>query len=117
MEFNYNVYSGYLPVSASKTLHYIFVHSMSDPINDPIVMWFNGGPGTSSLLGFFQEHGPCIIDDGETRIKENPYPWNMRANTLYIESPAGVGFSFASTSQDYMTNDFVQSQDLMVAFE
>jgi len=117
MEFNYNVYSGYLPVSSTKSLHYIFVNSMSDPINDPIAIWFNGGPGSSSLIGFFQEHGPCIIDDGETRIKVNPYPWNTRANTLYIESPAGVGFSYASTTQDHRTNDMVQAQDLLVALE
>ena len=94
--FNFNVYSGYLTVSTSKALHYAFVNSQSDPINDPVVIWFNGGPGCSSMLGFFQEHGPCIIDDGQTYAKENPYPWNMRANVLYIESPAGVGYSYAN---------------------
>jgi len=58
-----------------------------------------------------------VIDDGETRIKENPYPWNLRANVLYIESPAGVGFSFVGQTSLLTTNDFVQSQDLMTAIE
>ncbi len=74
--FTYNAFSGYLKAAETRSLHYIFVQSMSDPVNDPVLLWFNGGPGCSSLLGFFQEMGPYIIDDGETHIKENPYPWN-----------------------------------------
>jgi len=46
-------YSGYLKVTDTKSLHYVFVESKSDPANDPVIIWFNGGPGCSSLLGFF----------------------------------------------------------------
>jgi len=46
------VYSGYLEVDAVKSLHYMFVESENDPATDPIVIWFNGGPGCSSMLGF-----------------------------------------------------------------
>ena len=67
-------YSGYLTVSSSKALHYVFVESMNDPANDPVVIWYNGGPGCSSLLGFFQENGPFVIDD-DGSIYENPHPW------------------------------------------
>lgn len=71
-----NWYSGYLDLTPSKSLHYIFIESLDNPASDPILIWFNGGPGCSSLLGLFQENGPYIIDDGETVIKPNPYPWN-----------------------------------------
>lgn len=47
------MFSGYLEVSNSKYLYYIFVESQNDPINDPLIVWFNGGPGCSSLFGFF----------------------------------------------------------------
>jgi carboxypeptidase C (cathepsin A) len=28
------------------------------------------------MLGFMQENGPIIVDDGETQFKTNDYPWN-----------------------------------------
>lgn len=113
--FKVSSYSGYLEVSNNKSLHYMFVESENDPVNDPVVIWFNGGPGCSSLLGYFQEHGPFIFDDGESKIKPNPEPWNKKANVLYIESPAGVGYSFAKTSQDLKHNDLTTSEDAIAA--
>lgn len=115
--FNVPAYSGYLDVTANKSLHYAFVQSQNNSKTDPVVIWFNGGPGCSSLLGYFQEHGPFVIDDGETHIKKNPYPWNLRANVLYIESPAGVGFSKATNLDDLKHNDLSTSKDALVALQ
>ncbi len=98
--FTTDMYSGYLTVTDTKSLHYVFAESQSDPANDPVVIWFNGGPGCSSMLAFMQENGPLAVDDGEDYIKTNPFPWNTQANMLWIESPAGVGFSLAGTEQD-----------------
>jgi carboxypeptidase C (cathepsin A) len=62
----YGFYSGYLNVNDTKELHYLFVESQSSPSIDPLVIWFNGGPGCSSMLGFSQEHGPFVMEDGDT---------------------------------------------------
>lgn len=111
-------YSGYLKVSSTKALHYVFVGSTS-PTNqtDPVVVWFNGGPGCSSMLALFQEHGPFVFDDGETVIKPNPEPWNKRANVLYIESPAGVGYSHGANEEDRRHNDLTTSEDAFAALQ
>ena len=116
IEMTSPTYSGYLNVTETKMLHYIYVESMDSPSFDPLVIWFNGGPGCSSMLGFMQEHGPWIIDDGEDYVKPNPFSWNRRANMLYIESPAGVGFSIAGNeTSDWTQNDMTQSEDAKVA--
>ena len=107
--FSTNNYSGYLTATATKSLHYVFTESKVDPANSPVTIWFNGGPGCSSMLAYMQENGPLAIDDGEDYIKTNPYPWNNRMNMLWIESPAGVGYSSAGTAQDLQTNDMIQS--------
>ena len=46
------------------------------------------------MLAFMQEHGPYVLPNGETKWVKNDYSWNREANVLYIEQPAGVGFSY-----------------------
>jgi len=115
--FTSNMYSGYLNVTDTKALHYVFAESENDPATDPVVIWFNGGPGCSSMLAFMQENGPIAIDDGEDYIKTNPYPWHARANMLWLESPAGVGWSVGKTDEDLSHNDMTQSEDALAALK
>ena len=57
-------YSGYLSTaSPNRELHYVYVESIDSPTTDPLLVWLNGGPGCSSMLGLFQEHGPFVIED------------------------------------------------------
>jgi len=91
-------FSGFLNASAAEKgtfLHYWFAatSAQSDWTKAPTIVWFNGGPGSSSILGMLQEQGPLVIDkDGG--LMENPYAWTGVANFFVVESPAGVGYSF-----------------------
>lgn len=108
-------YSGYINATDTKQLHYVFVESKNDPANSPVLIWFNGGPGCSSMLGFMQENGPINYDDDTNEISTNDQSWNQNANVLYIESPAGVGFSIAGTEADKIHNDMSTSKDAVDA--
>ena len=66
------------------------------------------------MLGFMQENGPRVIDDGEDYLKTNDHAWNTRANVLWLESPAGVGWSYA-TDGNTKTDDVQQSLDALAA--
>uniref|UniRef100_A0A0N4ZEM9 Carboxypeptidase n=1 Tax=Parastrongyloides trichosuri TaxID=131310 RepID=A0A0N4ZEM9_PARTI len=103
-DINFKHYSGYFKVSETHFLHYWFVESQGNPSKDPVIFWFNGGPGCSSLDGLLNEMGPyTTAEDGQT-LKQNPYSWNKLANVIYIESPAGVGYSYSSDGNT-TTND------------
>ena len=114
----YGAFSGYLPIEGtSKQIHYLFFEAQENAKDAPVLIWFNGGPGCSSMLGMMQELGPVVVDDGERYFKTNPHPWNERANVLFLESPAGVGWSWAGTDADLDTNDMIQSHDAITALK
>ena len=70
-------YSGYLNVTGAKALHYVLTTSASDnAADDPLLIWFNGGPGCSSMLGLWQENGPWVIDDDTQTMYVNEHSWN-----------------------------------------
>src|SRR5688500_17376307 len=56
----------------------------------------NGGPCCSGLLGFLTEHGPFRTQAAPaTGVEPFPFAWNTQTNVLYVEAPAGVGFSYS----------------------
>jgi carboxypeptidase C (cathepsin A) len=114
---SFDMYSGYLdvPNSLGKSLHYVFVESQNDPTTDPIVLWLNGGPGCSSMDGLFYEHGPFIFINDGTTLTVNPYSWNTNASVLYLEAPAGVGFSNLGNIANNYTTDEITAHDNLLA--
>ncbi|OIW19930.1 hypothetical protein TanjilG_30844 [Lupinus angustifolius] len=109
-------FSGYVTLdhNKQKALFYYFVESQTDPASKPLVLWLNGGPGCSSLgVGAFSENGP-FRPNGEFLI-QNEYSWNREGNMLYLETPVGVGFSYAKGSSSYKTmNDEETARDNVV---
>lgn len=105
-------FSGYIDVPgvSTKHMHYWLVESASDPANDPVAFWTNGGPGCSGLLGFMTEQGPFRpLADGT--LKLNEFAWNQKANMVFIEAPCGVGFSYSDNKDDYDTGDKQTAED------
>ncbi|KAF9054613.1 serine carboxypeptidase [Panaeolus papilionaceus] len=85
--------AGYGDISETKSIWFWFFAARKNPDTAPVAIWFNGGPGSSSMNGLFQEHGPCRINNETTTVSHNPYSWNNDVNMIYIDQPAGVGFS------------------------
>jgi len=93
-------WSGFLNASAAEPgtmLHYWYaqVEAPAEPAEAPVVLWLNGGPGSSSILGMMQEQGPLLIN-ATGGLMRNPYAWTKQANLLILESPGGVGYSYCA---------------------
>ncbi|KAH9958046.1 serine carboxypeptidase [Russula dissimulans] len=86
--------SGYGDVANDKSIWFWFFAARNKSNTAPLVTWFNGGPGSSSMLGLFQELGPCRINNQSTGVDLNPTSWNNVANVLFIDQPVGTGFSY-----------------------
>lgn len=89
-------------------MFFYFFESRSDPANDDVVMWINGGPGCTSAVGLLFELGPCRIDISGTSLNGtnwNPYSWNNKANIFFLDQPVGVGYSYADFGETVETTE------------
>ena len=111
MELPSDMYSGYLTAEDSR-LFYWFVEAEGNSADAPFVIWFNGGPGCSSLGGLFTETGPFSTNGTQLLLSE--FRWSRFANLLFFENPKGVGFSY-STSLDYNTSDNETTHENLLA--
>ncbi|URE04472.1 Serine Carboxypeptidase [Musa troglodytarum] len=96
-------FAGYVTVNQERgrALFYWLTEAVADAAKKPLVLWLNGGPGCSSVAyGASEEIGPFRIDRTGSSLYLNKFSWNREANLLFLESPAGVGFSYANVSSD-----------------
>ncbi|CAN6346090.1 unnamed protein product [Urochloa humidicola] len=116
LAFKFDMYGGYVTVDeeAGRTLYYWFQEADSngtDPATAPLLLWLNGGPGCSSIgSGALEEQGAFRLSPhGELFLNE--FAWNKVANVLFLESPAGVGYSYSNTSSDLVVGDERTAED------
>uniref|UniRef100_A0A0N4ZGJ4 Carboxypeptidase n=1 Tax=Parastrongyloides trichosuri TaxID=131310 RepID=A0A0N4ZGJ4_PARTI len=108
---NFDQYAGYIQALPTKQLFYWFVESQSNPSTDPVILWLQGGPGCSGMDGLTTEMGPYRVTDYGKTVEANPYSWNKIANMIFIDAPAGVGFSYALDNNHTYSDDEVADQN------
>ncbi|XP_076893008.1 serine carboxypeptidase 24-like isoform X2 [Bidens hawaiensis] len=103
-EVAFSQFSGYITVNKKhgRALFYWLTEAATpNPLLKPLVLWLNGGPGCSSIAyGASEEIGPFRINKNASSLSLNTYSWNKEVNILFLESPAGVGFSYTNTSSN-----------------
>ncbi|CAN6342551.1 unnamed protein product [Urochloa humidicola] len=104
---DFSMYSGYITVNerAGRALFYWLQEAPAVAQPAPLVLWLNGGPGCSSVAyGASEELGAFRIRPDGATLFLNEYRWNKAANILFLDSPAGVGFSYTNTTPDLYTS-------------
>ncbi|WCJ35573.1 serine carboxypeptidase-like 7 [Euphorbia peplus] len=107
--------TGYIGLGEAEEvqLFYYFVKSEGNPKEDPVLLWITGGPGCSAVSGLLYEIGPLNFEVVEyngsvPKLVLNPYSWTKVASIIFIDSPVGTGFSYATTEIASVTGDLIQ---------
>ncbi|KAJ5655423.1 Peptidase S10 serine carboxypeptidase [Penicillium longicatenatum] len=92
-------WAGRLPVPGRQGNEIFFwLFEAEQPAYDEnLIIWLNGGPGCSSLIGLTTGNGPIAFAGNSTRLVSNPYSWTKLGHVLYVDQPVGTGFSLASS--------------------
>ena len=132
-EFEGDMYAGRLPVDrndfndmdndTTKSTRGEFQFWLFAPYHPTVpktlMLWFNGGPGCSSFsAGLLFEHSPVTVPPHPAGyccsgpfppLQANPYAWTQATYMLYVEQPAGTGFStgLEPQSEDDVARDMV----------
>uniref|UniRef100_A0A2C9VKA9 Uncharacterized protein n=1 Tax=Manihot esculenta TaxID=3983 RepID=A0A2C9VKA9_MANES len=109
--------TGYVGVGEREELQFFYYlfESERNPKDDPLVLWFSGGPGCSVLSAIVYQNGPLIFDYANSTgnipsLMLRPYYWTKVANILYLDTPVGTGFSYSTTWEGYKTGDLSSAE-------
>ncbi|KAH9655566.1 hypothetical protein KPL70_022363 [Citrus sinensis] len=104
--------TGYIGVGENDNvqLFYYFIESERSPEDDPLVLWLSGGPGCSGFWALAYQLGPLSFDyensrENSPKLLLNPYSWTKVASIIFIDAPAGTGFSYVKNWQGFVMND------------
>ncbi|KAG9404688.1 hypothetical protein AC1031_004894 [Aphanomyces cochlioides] len=96
-----------LPHKVNDSFFYSFFQSRNKLDEDPLVVWLEGGPGSSSTWALFNVNGPCKIADDSSWTVPNPYSWTSNASMIWLDQPTGVGFSIGDARDGDSNEDDV----------
>ncbi|CAH9096529.1 unnamed protein product [Cuscuta europaea] len=112
----FQLQTGYIGVGKNEEvqLFYYFIKSDSNPLDAPLILWISGGPGCSPLRAIVQQFGPMLIEPIEyngslPKLLPFPYSWTKVASFIFLDLPVGTGFSYATTSNGFHSDDLLTS--------
>ncbi|KAJ6656415.1 hypothetical protein lerEdw1_003703, partial [Lerista edwardsae] len=104
---------GYVPVRSNASMFWWLYYADSPTQNFtelPLILWLQGGPGSSGCgFGNFEEIGPLDSD-----LKPRRTTWLQAASVLFVDNPVGTGYSYVTNSSAYAKDLSMVTSDMMV---
>ncbi|EPQ59066.1 alpha/beta-hydrolase [Gloeophyllum trabeum ATCC 11539] len=118
-----HIYAGHLPsdpeaatappTAVTAHLYFVLTKARRTADKERVIFWFNGGPGCSSFDGLMMEIGPWRMDkDGNLNVMDGG--WEEYAHVVYVDQPAGTGYSYTST--DHYVHELSDASAQVVQF-
>ncbi|GJJ76769.1 hypothetical protein EMPS_09128 [Entomortierella parvispora] len=101
-------YAGHFPIRTWKqngyhgetSMYYWFFPAIKPKVKDPpLLIWLQGGPGSSSMIGLFFENGPLRVTENG-KLARQPVHWADEYSVLFIDQPVGTGYSYVTRRSD-----------------
>ncbi|KAF4677539.1 hypothetical protein FOL47_000927 [Perkinsus chesapeaki] len=77
--------------------------SLQNDVNTPLILWIQGGPGSSGFIGNFFELGPLNLINRTTLVRRN-VTWANSYHMVFVDSPVGTGYSYTDYPEGYANN-------------
>lgn len=99
-------FAGHINVDSQNdgNIFYWLFESQHLPLDLPLVIWLNGGPGCSSMDGLWLEVGPFRLSSNN-KVTLNEHSWHNVANMLFIDQPVGTGLSYVTKKEGLCKDD------------
>jgi len=89
-------YTGWVNIPGTFATNTFFWFIEGREATTQLTIWLNGGPGTSSMLGMFNENGPCEVvelAEGKFGTQVREWGWDRGSNVLYIDQVRRIALS------------------------
>ena len=119
------MYSGHLR-SSDEYENYFFYWLTKKPADmqevnsgeTPLIVYLNGGPGSSSMNALWTGNGPLRVTETGSRTKGEDFSikhdttisWQAAGDLLYVDQPVGTGWSYGEhtvTNLEEIGGEFV----------
>ncbi|KAJ1802119.1 hypothetical protein LPJ75_006284, partial [Coemansia sp. RSA 2598] len=91
--------------SGKAKLFYWYFPAIEPKVEEPpLLLWIQGGPGSSSMIGLFTEMGPLELTDEGEFYRRN-LTWANEYDFLVVDQPAGTGFSSVQPQANLTLDD------------
>ncbi|KAL1741598.1 Alpha/Beta hydrolase protein [Schizophyllum fasciatum] len=114
-----HIYAGHIPSDPDEDrevqshLYFFLVKNRRTADKNRILFWFNGGPGCSSFDGLMMENGPWRTD-GKDGLKLVDGGWEEYTTMVYIDQPAGTGYSY--TAEGHYIHTLEEASEQLLIF-
>lgn len=108
LDYEYDSYAGYITVDPqyNSNIFFWYFPAQNGDADAPILLWLQGGPGSSSMFGLFNENGPFYVSSKNfPDLVPNNYTWAQEFSMVFMDNPVGAGWSFTDSTLGYATNE------------